>query len=66
MAAAMRAYRDVGFDGLLAPDHVPLSEHDPDNEIQFGFGLGYIRGLIQAVKREPRMASEDLVAEATT
>lgn len=48
MAACIRAYRDVGFDGPLCPDHVPLSEVDPGRERFFSFALGYIRGLMHA------------------
>ena len=69
MVEAMRAYRDVGFEGLLAPDHVPISDHDPDSEIQFGFGLGYIRGLIQAVNGEGDRAgsrAHELLTERAT
>ncbi len=47
MLAAIRAYREVGYDGMLCPDHVPHSDSDPDGERQFSFALGYIRGLIQ-------------------
>lgn len=48
MAASIRAYREVGFDGLLCPDHVPLSDVDPGRERFFAFALGYTRGLLQA------------------
>lgn len=50
MTAAVRAYREVGYDGMLMPDHVPTlpggSAHDRDE--MFSFGYGYIRALIQA------------------
>jgi mannonate dehydratase len=48
MAAAVRAYRDVGYDGILCPDHVPASDLDPARERFFAFALGYTRGLLQA------------------
>ena len=48
MAVCMRAYRDVGFKGMLCPDHVPLSELDPGRERFFAFALGYTRALMQA------------------
>lgn len=48
MAAAIRAYREVGYDGVLCPDHVPFSEVDPGRERFFSFCLGYTRGLLQA------------------
>lgn len=48
MAACIRAYREVGYDGVLCPDHVPLSDVDPGRERFFSFCLGYTQGLIQA------------------
>jgi len=48
MAAAIRAYRDVGYQGILCPDHVPASDLDPARERFFSFALGYTKGLLQA------------------
>lgn len=48
MPAAIRAYRAIGYKGMLCPDHVPLSELDPGRERFFAFALGYTRGLLQA------------------
>ena len=47
---ALRAYKEVGYEGMLCPDHVPHSEADPDNERQHSFALGYTKGLIDALK----------------
>jgi mannonate dehydratase len=46
---ALKAYREIGYDKALMPDHVPTVPGDPDasNE-NFAFELGYIRGLIQS------------------
>jgi mannonate dehydratase len=52
MLAALRAYKEAGYGGIICPDHVPLSEVDPGGERQFAFCLGYIRALIQAVEAE--------------
>jgi mannonate dehydratase len=54
MLATMRAYRDIGFDGVLRPDHVPTVEGDSNEHAgysSFGrlYAIGYIRGLHQAV-----------------
>lgn len=54
MLACMKAYRDIGFDGVLRPDHVPTVEGDSnDNAGYSAFGrlyaIGYIRGLYEAV-----------------
>jgi mannonate dehydratase len=47
LAASIRAYRDVGYDGVLCPDHVPQSDVDPDRERFFAFCLGYTKALLQ-------------------
>jgi mannonate dehydratase len=50
---ALEVYREVGYSGLLMPDHVPtVNGGPPDAELQenFAFAFGYIRGLIQAEK----------------
>jgi mannonate dehydratase len=54
MLACMKAYRDIGFDGVLRPDHVPTVEGDSNANAgysSFGrlYAIGYIRGLHQAV-----------------
>lgn len=54
MLACMRAYHDIGFDGVLRPDHVPTVEGDSNEHAgysSFGrlYAIGYIRGLRQAV-----------------
>ena len=48
MAEAIRTYREVGYRGILCPDHVPASDLDPARERFFAFALGYTRGLLQA------------------
>lgn len=54
MLACLKAYRDIGFDGVLRPDHVPTVEGDNNEQAgysSFGrlYAIGYIRGLQQAV-----------------
>ena len=54
MLACMKAYRDIGFDGVLRPDHVPTVEGDSNANAgysNFGrlYAIGYIRGLREAV-----------------
>jgi mannonate dehydratase len=56
MVAAMTAYRDVGFDGPMRPDHVPQLDGEEDGEPGYTmlgrlFAFGYMRGLMQAVGR---------------
>jgi mannonate dehydratase len=54
MLATMKAYKDIGFDGVLRPDHVPTVEGDSNEHAgysSFGrlYAIGYIRGLHEAV-----------------
>ena len=48
----MRVYKEVGYDGMLMPDHVPRIEGDEGGRQAFAFGFGYIRALIQMVNEE--------------
>ena len=54
MVEAMRAYREVGFDGPMRPDHVPqlIGEEGTPGYTMLGrlYAYGYIRGLIQATE----------------
>lgn len=48
----IRELRDVGYEGMLCPDHVP-QHPDPESGNQaFAFSYGYIKGLLQAVASE--------------
>ena len=47
MVKAIRTYRDVGYDGMLVPDHVPFGPPGAERE-NFAFCYGYIRGLLQS------------------
>lgn len=54
MLACMQAYKDINFEGMLRPDHVPTVEGDSNENAgysSFGrlYAIGYIRGLRQAV-----------------
>ncbi len=55
MVAAMRAYRDIGFDGPIRPDHVPQLAGEDEGEPGYTmkgrlFAFGYLRGLMQATE----------------
>jgi mannonate dehydratase len=52
MLRAMRVYRDVGYEGMMMPDHVPSIEGDTGNLQGFAFAFGYIKALIAAVAAE--------------
>ena len=48
MYQALLAYQRAGYKGILCPDHVPVSDLDPNRERFMSFALGYTRGLLQA------------------
>jgi mannonate dehydratase len=52
MLRAMRVYREVGYDGMMMPDHVPAIEGDANSLQGFAFAFGYIKALIAAVGAE--------------
>ena len=52
MLKAMRVYKEVGYDGMMMPDHVPAIDGDAGNRQGFAFALGYIKALIAAVAAE--------------
>jgi len=52
MLKAMRVYKEVGFDGMMMPDHVPQIEGDTNQFQGFAFAFGYIKALIAAVSAE--------------
>jgi len=52
MLKAMRVYKEVGYDGMMMPDHVPSIEGDTSNLQGFAFAFGYIKALIAAVAAE--------------
>ncbi len=45
----IRALRDVSFDGMVMPDHVPHHADPEANGQSFAFCYGYIKGLLQMV-----------------
>lgn len=54
MVACMRAYRDIGYDGVCRPDHVPTMEGDSNDRPGYSsigrlFAIGYVKGLREAV-----------------
>jgi mannonate dehydratase len=55
MLAAMRAYREVGFDGPMRPDHVPTMAGEPNSNPGYEtkgrlFVIGYMKGLMEQVE----------------
>ena len=52
MLRALRAYRDVGYEGMIMPDHVPQIAGDVGGQKAFAFCHGYIQALLQALRAE--------------
>ena len=54
MLAAMRTYKEIGYEGVMRPDHVPLLEGETGPATGYTmmgrlFAVGYMRGLMRAV-----------------
>lgn len=52
---AMLAYQEVGFDGVMTPDHCPIIEGDKGAGYRFrgmAFSLGYMRALMKVVEKQ--------------
>ena len=57
MAACLRAYRDIEYDGVCRVDHVPTMEGDENDNPGYTnigrfFAIGYFKGLREAVYSE--------------
>lgn len=55
-----RAYHEIGFEGVLRPDHVPTMEGDSNEDPGYSaigrlFAIGYLAGLREAVYGRPRL-----------
>lgn len=48
----IRALRDVGFDGMIMPDHVPYHHAEGSQDQAFSFCYGYIKAMLQALSDE--------------
>ncbi len=53
LLACMRAYREIGFEGVCRPDHVPTMQGDSNDNAGYSsigrlFAIGYLKGLRQA------------------
>lgn len=54
MLECMRAYREIGFEGVCRPDHVPTMIGDSNEQAGYSsigrlFAIGYLKGLREAV-----------------
>ena len=53
MLRALRVYKEVGYEGMIMPDHVPQITGDTGGAQAFAYAFGYIQALIQMVERAP-------------
>lgn len=57
MHEAMRAYYDIGYEGLMRPDHAPVMHGEPNERPGYEslgriFAVGYMKGLMESVVKE--------------
>lgn len=52
MGKAMRVYKEVGYDAMMMPDHIPQLAVPAADAQAFAFEFGYIQGVLQAVYGE--------------
>lgn len=57
MYAAINAYMDIGYEGLMRPDHAPVLYGEPNEFPGYEslgriFAVGYMKGLIEAAQKE--------------
>jgi mannonate dehydratase len=50
MLEALRVYQEVGYNGMLMPDHVPQVAGDAGGAQAFAYTFGYIKALIRALE----------------
>jgi mannonate dehydratase len=50
MYEVMRALREVNFDGVMIPDHIPLMAND--HRVGTAFSIGYMKALVERVNTE--------------
>jgi mannonate dehydratase len=52
MPACLRVYREVGYEGMIMPDHVPGIPIAEGGRIAFAYTFGFINAAIEQVARE--------------
>jgi mannonate dehydratase len=52
MPRALRAYQEIGFEGMIMPDHAPQVVGDERGQKAFAFCFGYIQALLQQLRAE--------------
>jgi len=49
MLQALRTWKEVGYDGMIMPDHVPRIPGDTGGKQAFAFAFGYIQAALQMI-----------------
>jgi mannonate dehydratase len=52
MLKGVRVYKEVGFDGMMMPDHVPKVQGRCEQLPEIAFAFGYVKAFIVAVLAE--------------
>ncbi len=52
MLAAMQAYQEVGYDGMIVPDHYPRIPGDDNRMATRAYAVGYMKALLRATGGE--------------
>jgi mannonate dehydratase len=50
MPRVLRVYQEVGYDGMIMPDHVPVIEGDTGGALAYAYTFGYIQALLQTIQ----------------
>ena len=50
MMRALRIYKEVGYDGMIMPDHAPRIVGDEGQRQAFAFEFGYIAALMKILE----------------
>jgi len=51
MLQALRTYKEVGYEYMIMPDHVPHISGEAPYQVGFAYTFGYIHALMQAVEQ---------------
>ena len=49
MLQAARVYKEVGYKGMLMPDHAPKISGENSATVAFAYCYGYIRAVLQSI-----------------
>jgi len=49
MVRVAQTLREVAYEGMLMPDHMPHHEDDPDSNQAFAYCYGYIKATLQTL-----------------